>query len=358
MPHVGDNVRCVEGVGRRTRRLEGAVVNASATWWIVACAAVLLLVCACWLLQHRRARAQHEAEIARRDATAHAGYLQWQTHTRQLSDQLQGTLEAARLQHAAEIGAARAQHETEIERIRAWAVSGMRWDVGSRDRIIEAARRAGLHGFLATNVCFRAKGASGAFVHQIDHLLVTPYRMVVVEAKNWDGIIFHYRSGGTETLQQQLELFPELSGMPANTPYVMCVRDAAPPIVKRDDTGGDPTRQVFTQAMALKDALRQSPARIDMNYVDTCVFYAHPRSRVNAAPERMNHTVVVDGPGLDRLLATRTPTSRMIPLETVAAWVTAHGADMYGLGRYADTWVSPFTTASTPAPPQTRPRNR
>lgn len=333
-------------------------MNISGIWWSVALAAVLLLVCACWLLQHRRARAQHEAEIARRDATAHAGYLQWQAHTQQLSSDLQGALQTARLQHAAETQAARAQHETEIERIRAWAVSGMRWDVGSRDRIIDAATRAGVHGFLATNVCFRTRGSSGAFLHQIDHLLVTPYRIIVIEAKNWDGIIFHYQSGGSETLQQQLEQFPELSGMPPNTPYVMCIRDAAPPIVKRDDAGGDPTRQVFTQAMALKDALRQASARIDVNYVDTWVFYAHPRSRVNAAPERMNHTLVVDRHGLDRLIATRTPTSRMIPLEAVAAWVTAHGADMYGLGRYADTWVSPFTIGSTPAPPQARHRTR
>lgn len=226
--------------------------------------------------------------------------------------------------------------------MRQWVANGMRWEAASRDAIIKAAEESRLDGFLATNVCFLATGDQGVYIHQIDHLLVTRQRLMVIEAKNWNGLIFHFEHGAGAPIQRSLERLPALAHLARRTPYVVHVREKSQPTILTAES--DPTRQVFRQTMELKKSLWGSGGIGDAGYFETCVFYSHPSSILINESHRVDKTHVVDQQGLKNLLASPhpPPSREAVPIEALADWAAKHGADLYGLGEYRSTWVSAF----------------
>lgn len=248
------------------------------------------------------------------------------------------------VRHDVSLAAERKSNEAELERVRQWVAYGMRWEAASRDVIIGLAEEAGLDGFLATNVCVRATGDQGVFIHQIDHLLVTRQRLMVIEAKNWNGLIFHFEHGAGAGVQKSLERLPALANLNRRTPYVIHVREKSQPTILIAEN--EPTHQVFRQTMELKRSLRGSGGINDAGYFETCVFYHHPNSILVNELNRVGKTHVVDRQRMKTLLASpHPPPSRStVPIEALADWAAKHGADLYGLGKHRNTWVSVFPT--------------
>lgn len=235
-------------------------------------------------------------------------------------------------------------HQDSLEQLRQWAASGMRWEAGSRDDIIEFAEDAGLDGFLATNVCFRTNGNDGAYVQQIDHLLVTHQKLMVIEAKNWKGLIFHFEQGTLTPIQEAVESLPPLKSINPGSPYVMHVREHHEP---KFFTGkNDPTRQVIAQIVSLKENLQEWVGAENIGFFEACVFYSHPEGILLNESNRVGQTHVIDRPRMKRLLASSQGSMGHtgVPLEKLAGWAQKHGADLYGLGDYQNQWVSPFPT--------------
>lgn len=246
-----------------------------------------------------------------------------------------------RTEHRESLTAAQESSEATLERIREWVASGMRWEGASRNAIIDVATKSGLDGFLATNICFQVNGEHGTYIHQIDHLLVTSQKLMVIEAKNWSGIIFHFEHGAGVPVQSSFERLEQLKQLPRRTPYVVHMREEHKPTILVDSK--EPTRQVFRQTMKLKETLLAAGMISTSEHFETCVFYSHPNSILVTESNRIGKTHVVDEQGMAALF---TPphrfSQRTSVIEDLANWTTKHGADLYGLGKYQDKWVSIF----------------
>ncbi|WP_370581452.1 recombinase zinc beta ribbon domain-containing protein [Mycetocola sp. JXN-3] len=71
----------------------------------------------------------------------------------------------------------------------------MRWETPSRELILRIVQDDHLNGFLATNICILAHDPHTGKPHitQIDHLLVTNQTTLIIESKNWDGLLMPRR---------------------------------------------------------------------------------------------------------------------------------------------------------------------
>lgn len=310
-------------------------------WILATIALTLVLVATVWFSLRTRAQlreqlgtelASQRNEVAQREALLQEHHHQWQAHV--------NTVQAG---HAEAMSAERAKREGELERIRSWAASSMRWESLSRDLIIRAASEAGLDGFLATNICFRADGTAATFIHQIDHLLVTSNTVMVIESKSWDGLIFHYRKGGGSAVQQRIERLPALRGLPDGKAYVVHLRENHPPTILRSDTDQEPTRQVTRQIMQLKEQLAQIPEAVELAFVEACVFYSHPQSVLVNDESKVDRTRIVDRDRLRQLLGEMRNSTSRVPVEAIGRWAAGHGADVYGLGAFREHWRSVLT---------------
>lgn len=234
-----------------------------------------------------------------------------------------------------------AVHNGEIEKVRRWAATGMRWEANSRDRILAVAEELGLDGFVGTNVCFRAVGRNRSYVHQIDHLLVSQKGVLVIDSKNWNGLIFHPAVEKGNSIARRIERFELLRGLSSSARYVLHVRPEERPTVLRDNSPREPVKQVRTQAKALSRYLALSGMH-KVPFIATCVYYSHPGSILVNGSFRDESTHVVDGTGLKSALAAKRDGCDDQVIRWLAAWTARYGADVHGLGRYRDQFRSAF----------------
>ena len=254
----------------------------------------------------------------------------------------QEQLAAQLVENTAALSAASEQHSAELERLRGWAASGLRWEARSRQHILRLLNLLGHDGFVATNVCFTARNSQGAFIHQVDHMVVTRRTALVVEAKSWDGLVFHFEKGARAVTQEEIERFGPLRSLAAGTHYALHVRADHAPNLHAKGNEVEPAKQVRRQAKALSILLRESKVSEKVPFFDTCVYYSHPGSVLVGGSRFLSDTAVVDEAGLEALLRDAKRAHDDSVIRALGGWAATYGADVVGVGRFADTWESEF----------------
>jgi hypothetical protein len=224
------------------------------------------------------------------------------------------------------------------------AAQGMRWELASRQALVRALEAAKLHAVVATNVVFGASDAQEeTFCAQIDHLVITENVVIIVDSKNWQGVIFDgvrpsEHDPALGVLVNHAELGSSFSVQLAPAENGAQIR------VRTYSDKASPTRQVRRQAMRFRDVLLATgtPATIR-----TVVFYSHPDSMVisKVEPSLKVPTVITDRRRLAqdlRKIHEQRPgewsnTQRGHVIDTVRGL----GADLVGVGRFADDFDSP-----------------
>lgn len=252
--------------------------------------------------------------------------------------------------HAAamnELAAERDEASLGRDRARFLAASGLKWELSSRELLVKACSEAGLDAIVATNIVF-APGDSESgkpYCAQLDHLVITEKAIVLIDSKNWAGVIFDGMR--PSSLAGALSVLTDEQSLPDS--YAICwSRDGGEALRVRSRLGQDsPVTKIRRQARRfnhhLKAQLTSAP------FVQTCVFYSHPESRVlskAAAP--------ADGTWPTRIASVRSirqvlvdaqsggptgPTSQQ--LTGLVEILRGLGADLYGVGRFAADLVSP-----------------
>ncbi|MBF4614127.1 nuclease-related domain-containing protein [Curtobacterium sp. VKM Ac-1376] len=247
-------------------------------WSVAGGLAIVALVLVVLLRRHRTAARSDldRAERARADEVARLDAEHREQTARLAAEQAQ-EIDAAE--------AARRDALAAAEQSRALARTGMKWEETSQRVILDACKAAGVNGALLTNVVFAPvalaeRGPARSFVAQLDHVLVLDSgRVVVIENKRWNGIVFDGQRP-SEVHRAFRNLLDESSLQP---PFAVQVRsrrvlDHADEIeqwwqVRVQARGASPCSQVRQQARRLADFVA-STAGVAREWVDTCVFYS------------------------------------------------------------------------------------
>ena len=184
----------------------------------------------------------------------------------------------------------------------------------SRAHVLSACREARINAVVMSNVLFRPPEADdGKVFHaQVDHLVVTERGLLIVESKYWkyavfDGVDFRAHSDALHILF--------------------------------GDLVGDLTRQQAVHLYRLSAFLMTRG--ITPPWINTCVYYCHPESRVHHA-EFNNRTAVVSSyPALGRaIMSTQTAETARVDVEAIVKALAPLSTDTTGTGIYSQKWTS------------------
>lgn len=311
--------------------------------WVLGGLLVALGVTFVVVLRVRALRADQELAAVRR---AHQGELQQvqQSRDRELAHQ-RGIFQ----QEEGRLRADADRLAKDLNRVFDWAASGMRWEWASREAILDACLQLGVDGVLATNVVFvpgRNAGEDPVFPCQMDHVLITPVGLLVIESKRWKGLIFDGVS--PSSVWRPLGVVIDESQLPE--PCAIHIwREADNGLGMRLHTGDrHPARQVRQQAARLREFLDTVVGTTP--WVETCVFYSHPDAVVHAglisrsqrgATTRVVATVEQLKAAIEALGSDNVNSGEQWFRASVEL-LRSLGADAYGLGRYATEWTSTF----------------
>lgn len=239
-------------------------------------------------------------------------------------------------------------HHRNLEELRVLVARGMKWEGGSRQHLIEACEVIGVNGFVATNVSFLVQNrGSDAYIHQIDHLIVSDHMLFVVEAKNWQGTIYHrerYKNGYDPL---SIDALPVLNEIAPEERYVLQVKDNDAMMLHPKGETPEPVKQVEAQSKNFRKYLA-SRLGADPGHTLNCVFYSHRTSRlVGGARTFGKYTWATDKHELPAVLEQmqqhrRSTHAHPVRLHDIYEIVWALGADIQGVGTYAEQWQSPF----------------
>lgn len=318
----------------------------SDTWipWSVAALLAMATFAAVALLLLRRRRWQRSLQAERADHER-------RVHRREEEHAQES--ERVRTEHARELARAdrRSQEARALaDRLHSFSARALGPDLASRDLIASVCEDLALDGVLATNVVFVPVDVSAAspYVAQVDHVLLTDRFALLIENKNWRGVIFD----GVRP-----------SSILSAFSWLIDEADLEPPFAlqfKRADVGESasdvavmarsgkqaPTTQVRIQAHRLAGFVRAAQA--EAPWFNTAVLYSHRQSTVyKPRAQGRGSTVRTDvmaGPSelrnvLARLHRENASAGSVSPLE-VAPLLARHGADMLGLGRHCHDWRS------------------
>lgn len=234
------------------------------------------------------------------------------------------------------------QHVSELESIRNWASTGMRWEASSRELILRIVQDDHLDGFLATNICILAHDQHTGKPHitQIDHLLVTDRTMLIIESKNWDGLIIHSKKETASSARLRIEQLSALRTLPAGETYVVCVYADKRPIIHHAYAGTEPARQARQQAQRLSEALLHHTQFAGLPFIKTCVFYSHPNSVLASDDRTIDGTLITNAEGLSAAIRSAKSSQPNTHIDALGTWATTTGADVVGFGRFEQTWHS------------------
>lgn len=299
-----------------------------------------------FLLSHARKRRKHDAEV----------------HSAQLAglvEENQRSLQLTNADHSETIAAHDSMHEAEIAMLGKrrdaairHAARGMKWELASRQALVRALTSANLDAIVATNVVFAANEAGqDVFCAQIDHLVITENVVIIVDSKNWQGVVFDgilpsKHAAVLGLFFQERELGSSFAIHAAKT------GEAGTRIeVRYEREKASPATQVRRQAMRFRDLLAETGASTAT--IRTCVFYSHPDSLViTNGLDRGGKvpTVITDRKGISRELK---KTHDLHPGEwsdaqraQLLSAVRDLGADLVGTGRFTDDFATavPLTT--------------
>ena len=330
---------------------------------IVALAILLIAVVVLLVVLSRRKKAAEAlvaahgaALVEREEASVAALEERERTHTEAISvitaDGQKLVAEAADATSAAE--KKQADAEAEAEFLRKTIANSMGWDRVTRDDIVRALSPVGggsaASGFVATNVVFRPveSGLDNGFSAQIDHVIVTTEGILIVESKNWQGVVFnsvHPRSVHADLGALFEMAVPSEQVRALTAPYAIRVSKPSgiSAVTFNIHAGIDsPTKQVQRQALRL-NALLKKDTHVS-NWIDTIVYFSHRAGTVHS--ERTDdRTIIVRSERdlKDTLTQWRTTdraTLRRDEIEKIATLFQKLGADVQGVGRDMNTWVS------------------
>ena len=308
--------------------------------------ALVIIAVLCFLLSH--ARKKH-----RRDAEVHSAQLAG------LLDQNTRSLQSVNADHSkvmvdhdmrnkAEISLLVKRREAAVRHV----ARGMKWELASRQALVRALASAHLDSVVATNVVFAANETSqDTFCAQIDHLVITENVVIIVDSKNWQGVIFdgvlpskHAPTLGT--------LFDERGLGSSFAIQAKRAEEAATGIeVRYHRDKASPATQVRRQAVRFRNLLTESGASAET--IRTYVFYSHPDALVvTNGLDSNGHfpTVITDREGISKELK---KTHDLHPgewsdsqREQLISVVQSLGADLIGTGKFADDFGSTVPLAT------------
>lgn len=229
------------------------------------------------------------------------------------------------------------------------AARGMKWELASRAQLVRACDKAGIDAVVATNIVFTpGESTNHPFCAQIDHIIVTPKVVLVVESKRWKGVVFDgvrpsKHAAAFSTLFDESEMIPPFSV------HLSQPKDASNMLTWRTDTGKQaPARQARKQALRFRDLLKERSESVP--YIDTCVFYSHHDAKVIAPrfdEEGAARTAIATTGNIERVLQDLHRSNRRSISEAQAALVIdtvrAAGADLVGTGHFAAEYQSPVS---------------
>lgn len=206
----------------------------------------------------------------------------------------------------------------------------------SRAHVLSACREARINAVVMSNVLFRPPEADdGKVFHaQVDHLVVTERGLLIVESKYWkyavfDGVDFRAHSDALHIL------FGDLVGDLTRQQAVHLYREDGQVRLRISSPAG----QVRLQAQRLSAFLMTRG--ITPPWINTCVYYCHPESRVHHA-EFNNRTAVVSSyPALGRtIMATQSAETARVDVEAIVRVLAPLSTDTTGTGIFSQKWTS------------------
>ena len=248
-----------------------------------------------------------------------------------------------------------AAHSKNIERLREWLGRGLQGEGISRQHLVQACETLGVSGFVATNVCFVAHRGSTPYIHQLDHVIVADSMLFVIEAKHWKGRIFHRHRFEDDSGPFSVDALPMFDDVGPQERYVLKIEDDGSMLWLPDGRTPEPAKQVQQQAIQFKKFLTTSLGQSPGNILN-CVFYSHPSSNLQGGARTFGkYTWVTQTEQLLPVLEEmqhqrRTMDAPAVPVGELHGLITSLGADIVGVGRYANTWQSVF-----PLPRQKQP---
>ncbi|WP_245561728.1 nuclease-related domain-containing protein [Agromyces italicus] len=318
-----------------------------AVLWIVA--GVLLASTVALVVAHRRSTARWSERLASVEAARAARESELRTaHA--------ASLHAASDAHAFELR--RSEEDAEesrvrAERLRSFASRGIRHEASSRETIVRMCDASSIDAVLATNVVFMPVDLDDEFfTAQIDHVLLTEWGCLIIESKNWDGVIFDgvrpreiHRSYGLLVDRSREDHADQLE-----SPFaIQLVPSSTGPIkVRVHQKSKAPAGQVRLQAKRLRELVE---TRLGLRpFFNTCVYYSHPLAQVHAkrrdtAASTFTH-VVSNERELQTVIAGLRSSSRSgLPrddMRQLATLFSSLGADVIGTGSFDAEWQSLF----------------
>ncbi len=337
----------------------------SPTLFLIVAVAVLLIALAltAWCMNHRNRRTREELAAARSQhssaenalAEQHAG------QARELQEQHDAALAEVGAEHEAQAQQRRAAHEAELASLQAerdaavtagtesqlLAGRGMRWELVSRELLVDACTAAGLDAIIATNVVFSPhdEEATAPYCAQLDHLVITEKAVVLIDSKHWRGLVFDGKK--PSSMAGALSILFDESALPAS--YAISLRrDGDGSVAVRSKLGEEsPAFQVRRQARRFHGHLAARHGSAP--YLQTCVFYSHPDARVwtdgldegeTGRATRIASVRTIQKALLDAQAGGATaPSSHQ--LTQLVDTVRSLGADLHGTGRFASEFSSP-----------------
>jgi len=327
---------------------------------VIVAVLVVAFALTAWGLSRRNRRTRDE--LQRRFADEESSLVERQADvTRELQSTHSETLAAITARHEAEAKQHLDAHDEQVRALtaerdaaianeegsRMLAGRGLRWELASREVLADACEAAGLDAIIATNIVFspRDEGASAPYCAQLDHLVITEKAVVLVDSKNWKGLILDGKK--PSSLAGALGVLFDEATLP--TSFAIAVsRDGNERLKVRTRLGAEsPAAQVRRQARRFYRHLAGQHGSAP--YLQTCVFYSHPDARVwtggldeteRAQPTRIASVRTIQKALLDAQTGGPAgPSSHQ--LTQLVATVRELGADLHGTGRFASEFRSP-----------------
>lgn len=337
----------------------------TSTLALIVTAAVLFiaLVVIAWVMNGRTRRAKEELAAAQQEHSSEESALaaRHASEKRELLQQHDTTLAELAVRNDSQTQQRLTEHETEISRLQAerdaavragtasqqLAGQGMRWELASRELLVDACTAAGLDAIIATNIVFPPHDdeATAPYCVQLDHLVITEKAVVLVDNKNWKGLIFDGKK--PSSMAGSLSILFDETALP--TSYAISLkRDSDGSVSVRSKLDHEsPAFQVRRQARRFHGHLAARHGSAP--YVQTCVFYSHPDARVWTdgldEGEKGRSTRIASARTIQKaLIDVQSSGSGALTshqLTQLVATVRELGADVHGTGRFASEFASP-----------------
>ncbi|MGN8026222.1 nuclease-related domain-containing protein [Microbacterium sp. 22242] len=364
--------------------------NSTLVLIIVVAVLLIALALTAWGMTRRTRRAREALEAAQRDHSSQASALSERhaSETRQLQQQHDAALAELTARSTAQSQQLSTEYEAQQSRLQTerdaavrmsaeaqrLAGQGMRWELASRELLVDACTAAGLDAIVATNIVFSPHDdeAAAPYCVQLDHLVITEKAITVVDSKNWKGLIFDGRK--PSSMAGALSVLFDEAALPTSF-AISLRRDGAGSVSVRSKFGAEsPAFQVRRQARRFHGHLAARHGSAP--YLQTCVFYSHPDARVWTdgldEGERGRATRIASARTIQKVLLDAQSAGSAAPsshqLTQLVDTVRELGADLHGTGRFASEFVSPVALTlrvpprgarvvpSTPPPSTSGPR--